>query len=94
VIPTPRDAEVLELTLGGKSPGEIADELGLSKHTVYHSQGRLRRRWLARDTPELIRLELRQRLMLAEAARDDARQERDQCRRDLAVLDRRGRTGG
>lgn len=51
---TPRQKEVLDLTLEGKAPKEIAKTLYISLHTVRGYLVELRAKYQARSTSELI----------------------------------------
>lgn len=83
--PLRRPDEVLELLIRGYAPEEIARELSLSGYTVRNYLVDLRNRYGAHSRAKLIAIVLGERLATALA-------ERDACRRDLAALDRRGRT--
>jgi DNA-binding CsgD family transcriptional regulator len=81
-VTTPREQEALDLLLQGVTPPEIAARLHVSYWTVHGYLRRLRLKHHAGTTLELA-------VKLLTAQRDDARRERDECRRSLAVLDRR-----
>lgn len=51
---TPRQKDVLDLTLEGKSPQEVAKTLHLSLHTVRGYLGELRAKYQVRSVSELI----------------------------------------
>ena len=88
-IPDGRDQQIVDLLLAGRSFPEIAAALTLSQETVENRVARLRRLNYVHTTRELIVKLLRDRL--DEAHRELALRaaELDQCRRDLAALDRR-----
>ena len=86
-----RDQQILALVLQGTSRTQIALGLALSPSAVERTLGRLRRRHYVTRTEHLIVKVLREQIDAERAARLAAERERDQCRRQLAVLDRRGR---
>mgnify|MGYP001562934296 FL=1 len=79
---TRRELEVLDLVLAGLSVPEIAERLVLTAATVEHHIQRLRRLNFVPTTRALAVKILTERL-------EEVTRDRDECRAQLAVLDRR-----
>jgi DNA-binding CsgD family transcriptional regulator len=84
-VNAPREQETLDLLLQGVPPPEIAERLSLSYWTVHGHLREIRQRHGVSTAVGLVAKILNERI-------EELTRERDACLKDLAVLDRRGRS--